>query len=115
LICDVSHVVASGSTPREFVQRLGERITHVHLRDAEPGYIHHSIGTARWTLQTPLRRWLRSTTPVSTPRTGDSRRQQRRPAGGGIEGWPLHQLPALRRLCPHPVRGIGGVGHLSER
>jgi sugar phosphate isomerase/epimerase len=35
LICDVSHVVASGSTPR---------ISHVHLRDAEPGYIHHSIG-----------------------------------------------------------------------
>jgi sugar phosphate isomerase/epimerase len=47
LICDVSHVVASGSTPREFVQRLGERITHVHLRDAEPGYIHHSIGNGK--------------------------------------------------------------------
>jgi len=44
LICDVSHVVASGSTPREFVSRLGDRISHVHLRDAEPGYIHHSIG-----------------------------------------------------------------------
>lgn len=44
LICDVSHIVASGSTPREFVRRLGDKITHVHLRDAEPGYINHSIG-----------------------------------------------------------------------
>jgi len=47
LICDVSHIVASGSTPREFVRRLGSRTTHVHLRDAEPGYIHHSIGNGQ--------------------------------------------------------------------
>lgn len=44
LICDVSHIVASGSTPREFVERFGPRIRHVHIRDAEPGYIHHSVG-----------------------------------------------------------------------
>ena len=44
LICDVSHIVASGSTPREFIRRQGRRIRHVHLRDAEPGYIHHSLG-----------------------------------------------------------------------
>ena len=44
IICDVSHIVASGSTPRRFVERFGPRVTHVHLRDAEPGYIHHSIG-----------------------------------------------------------------------
>jgi sugar phosphate isomerase/epimerase len=44
LICDVSHIVASGSTPRKFVELAGPRIRHVHLRDAEPGYIHHSIG-----------------------------------------------------------------------
>jgi sugar phosphate isomerase/epimerase len=44
LICDVSHIVASGSTPRQFVHDFGDRVRHVHLRDAEPGYIHHSIG-----------------------------------------------------------------------
>jgi sugar phosphate isomerase/epimerase len=44
IICDVSHIVASGSTPRQFIHDFGDRIRHVHLRDAEPGYIHHSIG-----------------------------------------------------------------------
>lgn len=44
VICDVSHVVASGSTPPAFVQLAGDRIAHVHIRDAEPGYIHHSVG-----------------------------------------------------------------------
>jgi sugar phosphate isomerase/epimerase len=47
LICDVSHIVASGSAPRQFVQDFGSRIRHVHLRDAEPGYIHHSIGNGQ--------------------------------------------------------------------
>jgi sugar phosphate isomerase/epimerase len=44
VVCDTSHITASGSTPREFLARFGERTHHVHLRDAEPGYIHHSIG-----------------------------------------------------------------------
>jgi len=43
LICDVSHIVASGSTPRDFIRAFGSQIRHVHLRDAEAGYIHHSI------------------------------------------------------------------------
>jgi sugar phosphate isomerase/epimerase len=47
LICDVSHIVASGSTPREFINQFADRIRHVHLRDAEPGYIHHSIGNGQ--------------------------------------------------------------------
>ncbi len=47
LICDVSHIVASGGSPREFVHEFADRIRHVHLRDAEPGYIHHSIGNGR--------------------------------------------------------------------
>ena len=47
MICDVSHIVASGSTPRQFVELAGSRISHVHLRDAEPGYIHHSIGNGQ--------------------------------------------------------------------
>jgi sugar phosphate isomerase/epimerase len=47
VICDVSHIVASGSTPRRFVELAGSRISHVHLRDAEPGYIHHSIGNGQ--------------------------------------------------------------------
>jgi sugar phosphate isomerase/epimerase len=44
VICDVSHIVASGSTPPAFVELAGNRISHVHIRDAEPGYIHHSVG-----------------------------------------------------------------------
>lgn len=44
VICDVSHIVASGSTPPAFVELAGDRIVHVHIRDAEPGYIHHSVG-----------------------------------------------------------------------
>lgn len=47
LICDVSHIVASGSNPRQFIQDQSDRIRHVHLRDAEPGYIHHSIGNGQ--------------------------------------------------------------------
>lgn len=47
VICDVSHIVASGSLPRRFVEIAGPRISHVHLRDAEPGYIHHSIGNGQ--------------------------------------------------------------------
>jgi sugar phosphate isomerase/epimerase len=47
LICDVSHIVASGSTPRQFINAFGSQIRHVHLRDAEPGYIHHSIGNGQ--------------------------------------------------------------------
>jgi sugar phosphate isomerase/epimerase len=44
LVLDVSHVVASGASPEAFIDVFGERIVHVHLRDAEAGYIHHSIG-----------------------------------------------------------------------
>lgn len=44
VVCDVSHITASGSTPAEFLAVFGDRTRHVHLRDAEPGYIHHSIG-----------------------------------------------------------------------
>jgi sugar phosphate isomerase/epimerase len=44
VVCDSSHITAAGSTPREFLDRFGSRTRHVHLRDAEPGYIHHSIG-----------------------------------------------------------------------
>lgn len=44
VVCDVSHITASGSTPREFLSALGDRTRHVHVRDAEAGYIHHSVG-----------------------------------------------------------------------
>ncbi|MET0862778.1 MAG: sugar phosphate isomerase/epimerase [Nakamurella sp.] len=44
VVMDFSHVVASGADPVEFVDLFGDRIRHVHLRDATPGYIHHSIG-----------------------------------------------------------------------
>ena len=44
VVMDFSHVVASGADPVEFVGLFGDRIRHVHLRDATPGNIHHSIG-----------------------------------------------------------------------
>lgn len=44
LVLDTSHIVASGGDPAEFARRFAGRITHVHLRDATPGYINHSIG-----------------------------------------------------------------------
>lgn len=44
VVMDFSHVVASGADPAEFVDLFGDRIAHVHLRDASPGNIHHSIG-----------------------------------------------------------------------
>ncbi len=44
VVMDFSHVVASGADPVEFVDLFGDRISHVHLRDATPGNIHHSIG-----------------------------------------------------------------------
>ena len=44
VVMDFSHVVASGATPEDFVDRFGDRIRHVHLRDATEGNIHHSIG-----------------------------------------------------------------------
>jgi sugar phosphate isomerase/epimerase len=47
LICDVSHIVASGSSPRQFIYDFQDRIRHVHVRDAEPGYIHHSVGNGQ--------------------------------------------------------------------
>lgn len=44
VVMDFSHVVASGADPVGFVDLFGDRIRHVHLRDASPGNIHHSIG-----------------------------------------------------------------------
>jgi sugar phosphate isomerase/epimerase len=44
VVMDFSHVVASGADPAEFIKLFGDRIRHVHLRDATLGYIHHSIG-----------------------------------------------------------------------
>ncbi|MFC8039287.1 sugar phosphate isomerase/epimerase family protein [Paenarthrobacter sp. NPDC057355] len=50
IVMDFSHIVASGGDPVDFVSRFGERIKHVHLRDAtaatenEPGNINLSIG-----------------------------------------------------------------------
>ena len=41
---DFSHITASGSNPRDYVDRFAEQIAHVHLRDAVPGNIHLSIG-----------------------------------------------------------------------
>lgn len=46
-VLDVSHVVAVGEDPVDAVARLGDRIRHVHLRDATPGRINVSIGRGR--------------------------------------------------------------------
>jgi sugar phosphate isomerase/epimerase len=44
VVMDFSHIVASGGDPVEFVEAFGDRIAHVHLRDAVPGNIHLGIG-----------------------------------------------------------------------
>lgn len=44
VVMDFSHIVASGGDPVEFVEAFGDRIAHVHLRDAVPGNIHLSLG-----------------------------------------------------------------------
>lgn len=44
IVMDFSHIVASGADPEEFVDRFGDRIAHVHIRDAVPGNINLSIG-----------------------------------------------------------------------
>ena len=44
VVMDFSHVVASGADPAEFIDLFGDRIRHVHLRDATEGNIHLSIG-----------------------------------------------------------------------
>ncbi|MER5394183.1 sugar phosphate isomerase/epimerase [Saccharopolyspora sp. NPDC002686] len=44
VVLDTSHIVASGGDPADFARRFGPRIAHVHLRDAKPGGINHSIG-----------------------------------------------------------------------
>ena len=43
-VLDFSHVVASGGDPAEFINRLGDQIAHVHIRDAVPGNINLSVG-----------------------------------------------------------------------
>lgn len=44
MVLDTSHVVASGGDCVEAALAFGERLAHVHLRDAVPGDIHRSIG-----------------------------------------------------------------------
>ncbi|WP_138443111.1 sugar phosphate isomerase/epimerase family protein [Sinomonas susongensis] len=43
-VLDSSHAVASGGDFAKAGYALGDRIAHVHLRDAVPGDIHRSIG-----------------------------------------------------------------------
>ena len=43
-VLDASHAVASGGDFDEAARALGDRIAHVHLRDAVEGDIHRSIG-----------------------------------------------------------------------
>ena len=43
-VMDFSHVVASGGDPAQFIDRLGDQISHVHVRDAVPGNINLSVG-----------------------------------------------------------------------
>jgi sugar phosphate isomerase/epimerase len=45
IVYDVSHVVSAQDDVRGYLEALGGRVVHVHLRDAVPGDIHLSIGT----------------------------------------------------------------------
>jgi sugar phosphate isomerase/epimerase len=47
VVMDFSHIVASGGSPEDFVERFHDRIAHVHLRDAVPGNINLSIGNGQ--------------------------------------------------------------------
>lgn len=47
LVMDFSHIVASGGSPEDFINRFHERISHVHLRDAVPGDINLGIGNGQ--------------------------------------------------------------------
>lgn len=47
LVYDVSHVVAGGIDEVALARELGERVAHVHLRDAAPDDINLSIGRGR--------------------------------------------------------------------
>jgi sugar phosphate isomerase/epimerase len=44
IVYDVSHVVSARDNVRDYLDALGDRVVHVHLRDAVPGNIHLSIG-----------------------------------------------------------------------
>lgn len=44
IVMDFSHIVASDGDPLQFIARFGPRISHVHIRDAEPGNINLSVG-----------------------------------------------------------------------
>lgn len=44
VVMDFSHIVAAGNDPLDYINRFFSVIRHVHLRDAEPGNIHLSIG-----------------------------------------------------------------------
>ena len=47
IVMDFSHIVASGGDPLEFLDRCGDRIAHVHIRDAVPGNINLSSARPR--------------------------------------------------------------------
>jgi sugar phosphate isomerase/epimerase len=47
VVMDFSHIVATGADPGEFIDRFGDRIAHVHIRDALPGSINVSVGRGR--------------------------------------------------------------------
>ncbi len=111
LICDVSHIVASGSTPREFVRRLGAQTTHVHLRDAEPGYIHHSIGNGQVDFADTVAALGEIGYAGKFSRAGDPRRRQRRSCRCRAAGRPLHQLAAVAATPAgsHRWRLVAGI------
>src|SRR5262245_33946575 len=45
VVMDFSHIVASSGDPEDFVDRFGDRIAHVHIRDAVPDNINLSVGS----------------------------------------------------------------------
>lgn len=44
LVLDFSHVVAAGDDPLDWIAALGDRVSHVHIRDAVKGDIHRTPG-----------------------------------------------------------------------
>ena len=111
VVMDFSHVVASGADPVEFIHLFGDRIRHVHLRDATPGNIHHSIGNGAVDFAAGFAalesRRLHRAFHLGAGNPGPHPRGTPR---GRREGRRLHQLPALTlRATPQKPPHISGT------
>ena len=61
-IClDVGHYIVGGGDPVLALKQLGERVTHVHLKDVDPAVLARLVRRERWPA------WARRSTSGSSP------------------------------------------------